>query len=119
MKPRKLDLTLLSALAFVTVLTGCRNGDRYRIRSTQTESKTVELGAAKSVQTELKMGAGDLKISGGSASLMNATFQYNVPGMEAGSELRGRGHGRAARDRCNRARRTPIWAVFIIRGTYI
>ena len=79
MKPRKLDLTLLSALAFVTVLTGCRNGDRYRIRSTQTESKTVELGAAKSVQTELKMGAGDLKISGGSASLMNATFQYNVP----------------------------------------
>ncbi len=79
MKPRKLALTLFSALALVIALTGCRNGDSFHIRTTQTDSKTVELGAAKSVQAELKMGAGDLKISGGSASLMNGTFQYNVP----------------------------------------
>jgi hypothetical protein len=79
MKPPTLKLALLGALAMIAVLSGCTTGDGYRLRATQTESRTVELGGAKSVQAELKMGAGDLKISGGSASLMNATFKYNVP----------------------------------------
>jgi hypothetical protein len=79
MKPRILKLALLSALAMTAILSGCTKGDGYRLGATQTESKTVELGGAKSVQAELKMAAGDLKISGGSANLMNASFKYNVP----------------------------------------
>lgn len=45
----------------------------------KTESKTVALGAAKAVDVELKMGAGELKVQGGATGLLNADFTYNVP----------------------------------------
>jgi len=45
----------------------------------KTESKTVSAGAAKSVDVEIKMGAGELKVAGGAADLLNADFTYNVP----------------------------------------
>jgi hypothetical protein len=45
----------------------------------KTESKTVALGAAKAVDVELKMGAGELKVQGGATDLLDAEFTYNVP----------------------------------------
>ena len=79
MTSRLLNLVLLGSLALFIVISGCTVGERGRFGATQTESKAVELGNAKTVQTDLKLGAGDLKISGGSARLMEATFKYNVP----------------------------------------
>jgi hypothetical protein len=45
----------------------------------RTESQSVDLGGAKSVRVELSMSAGELKISGGAARLLEAEFEYNVP----------------------------------------
>lgn len=44
------------------------------------ESRTVERAGAASVRAELQLGAGELTIVGGAASLLEAAFSYNVPG---------------------------------------
>jgi N-terminal domain of toast_rack, DUF2154 len=42
--------------------------------------KTVELDSkAEQAHVELKMGAGDMKVSGGSPNLMDADFDYDIP----------------------------------------
>lgn len=54
-------------------------GDRAVTGELKTDSKTVALGGAKSVDVEIKMGAGELKVAGGATDLLNADFAYNVP----------------------------------------
>lgn len=54
------------------------NGDRVATGETRTESKTVELGSAKSVRAQLNMKAGELRIDGGATHLFNGEFTYNV-----------------------------------------
>jgi hypothetical protein len=49
-----------------------------RIGEMQRESQTVDLENAQSVETELRMGAGELNVSGGADALMEADFSYNV-----------------------------------------
>jgi N-terminal domain of toast_rack, DUF2154 len=44
----------------------------------RTTSKTVPLGPQKSVDVEIKMGAGELRVADGSSNLLNADFSYNV-----------------------------------------
>lgn len=44
----------------------------------QTEPKSVELEDADSVRVEIRMGAGDLEVSGGADKLLEADFTYNV-----------------------------------------
>ena len=39
----------------------------------------MALGAAHSVQVNLNMKAGELKVGGGATKLMDADFTYNVP----------------------------------------
>ena len=41
------------------------------------ESRTVELKGARSVQVDVEMGAGELKMRGGAAPLMDADFRYS------------------------------------------
>jgi hypothetical protein len=68
---------LLSALVAVF---GCNmNGDRVSTGELRNESKTVALGAARSVQVSLKMKAGELKLGGGATDLLDGNFIYNVP----------------------------------------
>lgn len=67
-----LFLVLLSAL-----LTGC-GLDTLDVGELQTDSQTVELGAAVDVTAEIKLGAGKLAIGGGSDDLLQAQFTYNV-----------------------------------------
>jgi len=55
------------------------SGDRVTTGETRKESKTVELGAAQSVQVSLDMKAGELKVTGGASQLLDANFTYNVP----------------------------------------
>jgi len=45
----------------------------------QHEFKTVDLDKAERVSVDLRMGAGDLKVGGGTQKLMRADFDYNVP----------------------------------------
>ncbi len=44
----------------------------------QTESQTVKLGGAKSVDVQLRMGAGEMKVDGSAPNLLDAEFSYNV-----------------------------------------
>ena len=77
----KATLNLRWAVLLSALLATCAcnmGGDRESVGETQTESRTVELGGAKSVRVNVKMGAGELKVAGGSSKLMDATFTYNV-----------------------------------------
>ncbi|HXJ91946.1 MAG TPA: toast rack family protein [Terriglobia bacterium] len=65
------------ALAAMLSAIACENSEP--VGETRTESKTVQLGAAKAVRVNLKMAAGELKVAGGASDLMNADFTYNVP----------------------------------------
>jgi hypothetical protein len=49
-----------------------------RVGEMQRESQAVDLENAQSVATELRMGAGELNVSGGADALMEAGFTYNV-----------------------------------------
>ncbi len=44
----------------------------------RTDVQEIDLGGAESVRTVIRMGAGELRISGGAHKLAEATFRYNV-----------------------------------------
>ena len=56
----------------------CNNSGGPPAGETHTVSKSVPLGQQKSVDVEIKMGAGELRVADGSSELMNADFTYNV-----------------------------------------
>jgi hypothetical protein len=64
--------------AVVLFITGC---DVHSVESgpTQRESKSIDLDKSEMVRTELRMGAGELRVSGGAAKLMEGDFAYNIP----------------------------------------
>ncbi len=75
MKTKQLltNVVLLAAL----LLASCSSAD-VRVGELRTESKTVELGDAKSVRVKMALGAGDLVVTGGAKKLLEADFTYNV-----------------------------------------
>lgn len=68
------DLFAFTALVAMSACTTAR----MRVGEMQADSRSVELAGAKSVRVELKMRAGELKITGGSPNLTDAEFRYNV-----------------------------------------
>ncbi|MGO9273609.1 MAG: toast rack family protein [Terriglobia bacterium] len=69
-------------LAMLTVASACVVGDNVTTGDLRTESQSVDLGGAKSVRVEIKMGAGKLKVGSGvkaANGLLDAEFTYNVP----------------------------------------
>ncbi|MGH3924812.1 MAG: toast rack family protein [Pseudonocardiaceae bacterium] len=71
-------------LALLTLVGGCVISDgidepRARVGELQTESRSVERQGADSMVANVAMGAGQLRISGGAQSLLDARFVYNVP----------------------------------------
>jgi hypothetical protein len=80
MMPTKYKATLLlytPLLATIIALAGC-----VRSEETRSISRSVELDQTDSVDVQLDMGAGELSVSGGSAKLVDADFQFNVPSWE-------------------------------------
>lgn len=69
-----INVVLLAAL----LLASCSSSDDVKVGELRTESKSVELGDVKSVSVKIKMGAGDLKVTGGAEKLLEADFAYNV-----------------------------------------
>jgi hypothetical protein len=70
---------LLTMVVSLLAVSGCVGpGSRIRVGDLQTESRTVELGDAQSVNVEIDMGAGELDVSGGAVELLEAGFTYNV-----------------------------------------
>lgn len=65
--------------AFITLAsTGCNISDGPSVGETRTLSKSVTLGHEKSVDVEVNLGAGELRLAGGSTDLMNSDFTYNM-----------------------------------------
>lgn len=71
---------LLTLIALSIAITSCRRG--ARVGDLQTRSQMIELGNASSVNVEIKMGAGELDVSGGASDLLEASFVYNVAELE-------------------------------------
>ncbi len=64
---------IILSFAAALVLAGCEDmGDLT------TDSKTVEAAGAEAVEVNIKMGAGELQISGGAQALMEADFTYRT-----------------------------------------
>ena len=61
----------------IVLLAGCDIETRH-VGRLEHDSRSVELGKFESARLELKMGAGELRVSGGSAKLAEADFDYNV-----------------------------------------
>ena len=70
---------LWAVLAVVAVAASCDYNDDFVSGPVQTESQTVQVGEAKSVRVEVKMGAGDLKLAGGAKELLDADFSFRNP----------------------------------------
>ena len=70
------NLRLCGMLVIMTILlltSGC-----VEVGELQTESRSVDLGNADSVDIELDMSSGTMNIAGGAHDLLNADFMYNV-----------------------------------------
>ena len=72
----KTNHLLLAFILIAALLAGCSSGTR--VGALRNESQSVELGDAKSVDVEINLGAGDLKLTGGAEKLLEAHFTYNV-----------------------------------------
>ena len=55
-----------------------QGGDKPQVGKMQHESKSVDPKDAQSVRAQLKMGAGELNLTGGADGLMEGDFTYNV-----------------------------------------
>jgi N-terminal domain of toast_rack, DUF2154 len=69
---------LACCAVLVLGLVSCNVSSGPPAGETRTTSKAVPLGPEKSVEVEIKMGAGGLRVANGSSNLMNADFTYNV-----------------------------------------
>jgi len=74
MKTKRFLIALV--LIAILLLAGC--SPQLRVGALRTESKSVELGDAKSVNVKINFGAGNLNVSGGAEKLLEADFAYNV-----------------------------------------
>jgi hypothetical protein len=75
-----MSLKFLLPLAAVASLASCD----FRTEPAGPEqhtTRTVELDKSEMLRVDLKMGAGELRVEGGSAKLATADFTYNVPSL--------------------------------------
>ena len=73
-------VTLAMGLAAALALTGCDAVSRRAVTGPPLhDTQTVELDKAEMVRVEMRMGAGELTVSGGSARLLDADFEYVFP----------------------------------------
>jgi hypothetical protein len=80
-KRREIVVGVLAVIAALLLATSC-GGRRLRVGSLRSDSETVELGDAGSVDVEIVMGAGELDVVGGASDLLQADFTYNVAELE-------------------------------------
>jgi hypothetical protein len=72
-------LRIWAALAMSVAAVSCTINGNVPSGPMQTETRSVQLGAAKTVRAEIKMGAGEMTLGGGAHDLFDGEFSYNVP----------------------------------------
>jgi hypothetical protein len=70
-------ISVFPCLLLVFLLAAC--GRNTSVSDLQTDSHTIEAGAAESARVEIIMGAGEVQVGGGADELLEADFTYNVP----------------------------------------
>src|SRR5215212_4067322 len=74
-----LSIVMMVATAVLAGACGMQpGGTQQDVGKMQEESKSVGLKNAQSARAQLKMGAGELNVTGGADQLMEADFSYNV-----------------------------------------
>src|SRR5215210_4748364 len=74
-----LSIAMMAATAVLAGACGTQpRGTQQDVGKMQEESKSVDLKNADSVRAQLKMGAGELNVTGGADQLMEGDFSYNV-----------------------------------------
>src|SRR5215212_3746376 len=74
-----LSIVMMAATAVLAGACGMQpGGTQQDVGKLQEESKSVDLKNADSVRAQLKMGAGELNVTGGADQLMDGDFSYNV-----------------------------------------
>src|SRR5215218_1870532 len=74
-----LSIVMMVATAVLAGACGMQpGGTQQDVGKMQEESKSVDLKNAQSARAQLKMGAGELNVTGGADQLMEADFSYNV-----------------------------------------
>ena len=72
----------LAVLLVVTLFVGSCGAQGQQVGEMQRQSESVDLENAQSARVELRMGAGELNVSGRADALMEADFSYNVSEWE-------------------------------------
>jgi hypothetical protein len=78
MKRLAILFALLATAAVLAGACGTQPGGTPQVGKMQSESKSVDPEDAQSARAQLKMGAGELNLTGGADQLMEADFSYNV-----------------------------------------
>jgi hypothetical protein len=73
-----LSIVMMAATAVIAGACGTQPGGTPQVGKMQSESKSVDPEDAQSARAQLKMGAGELNLTGGADQLMEADFSYNV-----------------------------------------
>jgi hypothetical protein len=74
-----LSIVMMAATAVLAGACGMQpGGTQQDVGKLQEESKSVDLNNADSVRAQLKMGAGELNVTGGADQLMDGDFSHNV-----------------------------------------
>jgi hypothetical protein len=75
-------VTVAAALGAVSVMSGCTPPERSASGPLQHESQSVELDKTELARVEIRMGAGELNVEGGSSKLLEADFTYDNPALK-------------------------------------
>src|SRR5215204_7611503 len=73
-----LSILMMATTAVLAGSCGMQPGGTPQVGKMQRESKSVDPKNAQSARAQLKMGAGELNVTGGADQLMEADFSYNV-----------------------------------------
>jgi hypothetical protein len=71
-------IVMMAATEVVTGACGTERGGTQQVGELQRESRSVALENAQSARAQLKMGAGELNVTGGADRIMEGDFSYNV-----------------------------------------
>src|ERR671915_2048240 len=74
-------LLVVAAMAVALFAGACgtqRGGTQQQVGEMQRQSHSIQAENANSVRANLKMGAGELNLTGGADQLMEGEFSYNV-----------------------------------------
>ena len=71
-------IVAMAATALFAGACGTQRGGTQQVGEMQRQSQSIQAQNAQSVRANLKMGAGELNLTGGADRLMEAEFSYNV-----------------------------------------